>query len=223
MMACAFDSSSKRGGIVSRQRFVQISKEIFRKTIHLCSATIPFIASKSKSFVMIALCCALVVYSISEWLRLKGKEVFMISAITEAAARKRDENRFVLGPVTLVAGILCALFLWQPLPASIGIYALAFGDGLASLVGKVFGRVKVPLTQGKTAIGSLACFTAIFVSSFLAMFFSSYVPQGADITFIALKVAALGMIIEMLPLKDFDNILIPIVLGGFAQSQLLAM
>lgn len=197
-------------------------KEFIRKSIHLCSALLPFMLSKSHDVVVGLLIFALVFYCVAEFLRLKGVNVFLVSVVTEAAARKRDENKFVLGPVTLVIGILGAIFLWQPLAAAIGIYALAFGDGLASLSGKLFGRVKIPLTDGKSAAGSLTCFAAIFISTYLALYFA---PQAGvqDITLLALKIATVGMLIEVLPLKDLDNIVIPVVLGGLAQLQLFAM
>ena len=133
----------------------------------------------------------------AEILRLNGKEVFLISAVTEAAARKRDENKFVLGPVTLVLGIILSAILWEKLPAAIGIYALAFGDGLASLAGKLFGRIQIPFTEGKTVAGSLTCFSAIFISCYFACFFMF---QGqTDITKVSLIIAGAGMLIEILP------------------------
>ena len=79
----------------------------------------------------------------------------MISKITEIAARKRDENHFVLGPVTLVCGILLAALLLPLDCARVGIFALAFGDGLASLMGKLFGKITIPGAHGKTAAGSV--------------------------------------------------------------------
>lgn len=209
--------SRKYSGIISRQKFISLLKEIFRKSIHLCSAFVPCFLSAAYKPVLIILAAAAVLYSAAEILRLNGKEVFLVSAVTEAAARKRDENKFVLGPVTLVFGIIIASLLWKPLPASIGIYALAFGDGLASLSGKLFGRIHIPLTEGKTVAGSLTCFAAIFISCFAACSFSAVLPFSADRAFVSLAVAVTGMIIEVLPLKDFDNLLIPVALGGLAQ------
>ena len=199
--------SCKAIGIVKRQYLNDIKKEMLRKTIHICSAFIPLFIHYFKWPVLIALACAVCAYSVAELLRLKGITIPFVSAVTAAAARKRDENKFVLGPVTLSIGILICALLWQPLPASIGIYALAFGDGLASLSGKLFGKVQIPLTQGKTAVGSLTCFAAIFTSCFLA----------CRNSYVALVVASLGMFIELMPIKDLDNIIIPVALGGFAQ------
>ena len=200
-----------------------IAKETFRKSIHLCSALLPFMMTKARVQVVVFLVFILAFYCASEFLRLSGRDVFLVSMITRTAARKRDENKFVLGPVTLVVGILTAIFLWYPVPAAIGIYALAFGDGLASLSGKLFGKVKIPLTDGKTVAGSLTCFAAIFISTYLALYFSTEMRYGINITYISLLIASVGMLIEVLPLKDLDNIVIPVVLGGVAQFQLFAM
>ncbi|MCR5762086.1 MAG: phosphatidate cytidylyltransferase [Treponema sp.] len=204
------NSSCKTIGIIKRQYLNDIKKEVFRKSIHICSAFLPFLLNYLKWPVLIALGLAIIAYSIAELLRLKGITIPLISDVTAAAARKRDENKFVLGPVTLALGIFISALLWEPLPASIGIYALAFGDGLASLSGKLFGKVQIPLTQGKTAVGSLTCFAAIFTSSFIA----------SGNSYVALVVASVGMFIELMPIKDFDNIIIPIVLGGIAQHLL---
>ncbi len=196
-----------REGVVSRQYLNDIAKELFRKSIHMCSAFIPLFMGIAKVPVLVLLALALGFYVICESLRLKGINVPLVSEVTAAAARKRDENRFVLGPVTLCLGIILCSIIWKQKPASIGIYALAFGDGLASLTGKLFGRVRIPLTQGKTAAGSLACFTAIFISSFLA---------GGSAS-VSLILAGVGMFIELMPLKDLDNAIIPVLIGGLAQ------
>ena len=138
---------------------------------------------------------------------MRGVRVPLVSDITDMAARERDRGKFVLGPLTLVLGIfLCALLL-EPRAAAAGIMALAFGDGLASLAGKFLGNLHIPYTGGKTCAGSLMCLTAIFVSSFCVL--------GSART--ALATALCGMFLEALPLKDFDNLLIPITLGAIAQ------
>lgn len=196
-----------RKNIVSRQRFILIAKEIFRKSIHLCSAFIPLLLKYMYVPVLASLSLVTVIYIACEYAHFKGRHIPVISTITAAAARKRDENKFVLGPVTLSMGIIICSLMWEPLPAAIGVYALAFGDGLASLAGKLFGKIRIPLTEGKTAAGSLTCFSAIFISAFLT---------GGDAG-VALIVASAGMFIEVLPLKDFDNLIIPVALGGLAQ------
>lgn len=186
---------------------ISILKELFRKLIHLCSAFVPLFASFSKTLTLSFLGLSLVLYTTSEFFRLKGIRIPLVSKVTEAAARKRDENRFVLGPVTLVVGIMISLAMWKIEYATLGIFALAFGDGLASLFGKLFGRIHIPFTNGKTAAGSLTCFAAVLVSSFLVLGNSSE----------SLVLAFIAMILEMLPMTDFDNIILPVMIGGIAQ------
>lgn len=194
-------------GIEIKKRINALSKEIFRKSIHMCAAIIPFLLNIAYWPVIILLSLVLIFYCIAEFLRYKGKTIPVISAITAAAARKRDENHFVLGPATLALGILITALFFQPLYAAIGIFALAFGDGLASLVGKFFGRIHIPFSAGKTVAGSLTCFVAIFSSTFC-------LTQKA---FLSFAIAFIGMIIEILPLKDFDNLFIPIIIAAVSQ------
>lgn len=195
-----------KSNVIARKYINDIRKEIFRKTIHLCSALIPSLFAWSKNAVLCILCAVLFFYCIAEYLRIKGHSVFMISKITETAARTRDGDRFVWGPVTLSLGILITGFFFELPAASIGIYALAFGDGLASLSGKLFGVIILPCCAGKTVMGSLTCFTAIFVSSWAV----------SGNSFAALMLAIAGTVIELTPFKDIDNLLIPCILAAMA-------
>ncbi len=190
-------------GIIERQRLNALFKELFRKSIHICSSLIPFLLNLAYWPVIGLLFLALIVYTISEILRSKNINIPLISKVTEIAARKRDENRIVLGPITLVLGIILAALVLPLNCARVGIFALAFGDGLASLVGKLIGKITIPGAHGKTAAGSLTCFFAVFVSTFACC--------GNCLT--ALIVAFAAMFIEILPLADFDNLLIPPAIG----------
>ena len=191
-------------GIIERQRLNAIFKELFRKSIHICSSFIPLFLKFAYWPVIVLLILAVIVYTVSEILRARNINLPLISKVTEIAARKRDENHFVLGPVTLVCGILMAAIMLPLDCARVGIYALAFGDGLASLMGKLFGKITIPGAHGKTAAGSLTCFFAVFVSTFCC----------CKNCFISLCVALFAMFIEILPLSDFDNLIIPPVIGA---------
>ena len=140
-------------------------KELFRKSIHFCSAFIPLIDSWNHTFVLWALTGAVVMFCIEEFLRLNGHPVPLVSKITETAARKRDQGRFVLGPVTLCLGILTVLLVFPPMEAYLGIYALGLGDGIASLAGRFLGKNSIPYAGGKTIEGSAACFLIVFIEA----------------------------------------------------------
>lgn len=190
-------------GIIARQRLNSLLKELFRKTIHICSSFVPLFLKLAYWPVIILLFLVVTGYSVCEMLRMKGYSIPFVSKITEVAARKRDENKFVLGPVTLVIGILLAALILPLESARVGIFALAFGDGLASLTGKMIGKITIPGAKGKTVAGSLACFLAVYISTFCC----------CKNCFVSLIVAVCAMFIEVLPLSDFDNVLIPVSIG----------
>lgn len=193
-----------QSGILIRQKINSIFKEVFRKSIHICSSFVPFFLMIAYRQTIACLIAALMFYTVCEFLRLKNVSIPVISKITEIAARKRDENRFVLGPVTLVCGILISAYFLPLDCARVGIYALAFGDGTASLAGKLFGKVTIPGSHGKTVAGSLVCFFSVFVATFCC----------CQNCFVSLVVGVAAMFIEMLPLADFDNVLIPVAIGS---------
>ncbi len=198
---------SGRTGILIQKEANIIRKELVRKSIHLATAFVPLLLKYFYYYVILALTTVLVCYVIAEFFRYKGKKIVFFSFFTEVAARKRDENRFVLGPVTLAIGVILSALLFDEKSAAIAIYALAFGDGLASLAGKLFGKHEIPFCHGKTLEGSFTCFAAICISTYA-------VTQKA---LVSLIIAFFGTVIEVLPIKDFDNLIIPLILGFIAQ------
>jgi dolichol kinase len=193
-------------GTKPRTTSEEVRIEILRKSIHLLIALVPTLAWISAPATIALLAAGILVYSVCELLRMKGVQVPLVSRVTSRAARRRDAGKFVRGPITLGLGALLALLLFPFEAAAIAIYALAFGDGLSSLVGKLLGRIRLPLTGGKSLEGSLTCFTAVFIASSLV----SRDPLGS------LGVAAVAMVTEAAPLKDFDNIILPLVAGAAA-------
>ncbi|MDR2398183.1 MAG: SEC59/DGK1/VTE5 family protein [Spirochaetaceae bacterium] len=181
----------------------ELKTEVIRKSIHFLIALSPSMAAISRPFTLFLLMLGTVVYTLMESARLVGVEIPLISSLTTMASRSRDKGHFVLGPVTLGIGASLALLLYPDPAASIGIYALAFGDGLASLVGKLFGRIRPTFLLGKSLEGSVACFIAVF--------FAAYQVSGEYKT--AFLAAASATVAEALPLKDYDNLVIPLAVG----------
>ncbi len=186
------------------ERVDLILKEAFRKSIHISSAFVPLFAKYFFYETIIFLSVLTLLYTIFEFLRMHGKKIFLFSTVTSLAARKRDKGKFVLGPVALSIGVIASLLIFPLKPASIGIFALAFGDGLSSLAGKCFGKKALKLIPDKTIVGSLTCFVAVLLSTF---FLTLNIWQS-------LVLALIATVVEALPLKDFDNVLIPLVVGG---------
>jgi dolichol kinase len=194
--------------------------ELIRKSLHFLIGLSPILAAYHRTFTLILLASGTLAYAVMECLRQRGITIPLVSVLTVAASRRRDTGRFVLGPVTLGLGAILPLLLF-PLPiASIAIYALAFGDGTASLAGKFLGRIRPKFLFGKSLEGSIACFLGTFISVWLYTFFQnngslrtllglSTLPQLST----ALVAACTAVVVEILPIKDWDNIIIPMVVG----------
>jgi phytol kinase len=188
-------------------------RELVRKSLHMLIALVPSIANAiGTAAAMMLLAAGTLVYSYAESLRLSGRNVVLISWVTQIASRPRDRGRFVLGPITLAIGAMLALLLYPAPAATIAIYALAFGDSAASLVGSTAGTVRPRFLFGKSLEGSMMCFAAVFSVSALA--------TGNGLT--ALIIALAATVLEALPTNDLDNILLPAGVGLIASVVMVA-
>lgn len=181
----------------------ELKTEITRKGIHFMIALTPALTMVGRDFAAAMLTLGVIFYIYLESLRLSGVDVPFFSAIVRKASRRRDGNGFVLGPVTLGTGALLALLLLPETAAKIAIYALAFGDGVSSLVGRIFGHIRPAFLLGKSVEGSLSCFICVLLSSWC-------VCRDVKASFAA---AISTTICDVLPLGDYDNIVIPLVAG----------
>jgi dolichol kinase len=189
----------------------ELQTELLRKTIHMGIAVVPLAAEIHLQFTITALVMGILFYTWAEVQRLSGRSVLLVSGITRRASRLRDAEGFVLGPITLGLGALIALMLY-PVPAStLAIYALAFGDGFSSLVGKLLPSTVLPYTGGKTIAGSLACLTVVTAVSYSVVGLLPF----------ALLLGITATLIELFPLRDLDNILLPFGVGLLAHYILI--
>jgi phytol kinase len=185
--------------------------EVVRKALHLLIAFVPLLAGVDVRATMMLLAGGTLFYVFSERMRMEGCPVFLISDLTVIASREQHRGRFVLGPVTLGVGAMLSLLLYPSTAAAIAIYALAFGDGFASLAGKLFRSPAIPFTRNKTLAGTLACFTAVFLVTWkLTGSFS-----------IASVIAVSATMLELIPVRDFDNLILPVGTGFVAAYILL--
>lgn len=177
-------------------------KELTRKIIHISIALVPTIASWNFVAAVAILSSGILIYTINETARLNGRSGGFVSKLTVMAARPM-ENGFVWGPITLGLGALAALLYYPSPAATVAIYALAFGDGIASIAGKFLGRRAVIRIGEKTLVGSVACFIAVFISAYAVL---------KDIR-LAVISAATATILELVPVRDADNLIIPLGTG----------
>jgi dolichol kinase len=198
-----FVRPAERWKFQSTPAIARIQGEVVRKSLHLLIAIVPLLASINVLATLSVLAAGTIFYAFAEASRLRGRPILVVSDLTLIASREKDRHGFILGPVTLSLGAMLSLLLY-PLPAaSIAIYALAFGDGLASLAGTIFRGPSVPLLRGKTMAGSFACFAAVFLVTL----------QITNEPSAALVLAGTATFLEAIPAGNFDNIVIPFGVG----------
>lgn len=97
----------------------------------------------------------------------------------------------------------------QPHLAAIGIGVMAWGDGLAAIVGQKFGRHRYHIWgMTKSWEGSLTMFMASFVVSVLVFSFVS--GFGWPVWAIAVIIAAIATILEAFSKWGIDNLTVPL-------------
>ena len=181
----------------------ELKAELLRKSIHLLIALVPVLAAMNRSHTALLLMMGILFYAWAEALRFLGFSLPFISSVTSAVLRKWEAAYFALGPVTLGLGALLSLLLFPPPVAAAAIYALAFGDSAATLVGRFLGRIRPGFLAGKSLEGSLACFITAALATFLVL-------RDWKTALVAGLAAAIA---EALPIKDFDNLLLPLAAG----------
>jgi dolichol kinase len=191
---------------IVNEKYFSVGGEIVRKALHLLIAFVPLLAGVDLSATMMLLAGGTLFYVFAERLRIEGRPVFVISDLTIIASREQDRGRFVLGPVTLGVGAMLSLLLYPSTAAAIAIYALAFGDGFASLAGKLFRSPSIPFTRNKTFAGTAACFIAVLLSTW----------KLTGRLSIAFSVAVAATMLELIPIRDFDNLILPVGTGFVA-------
>lgn len=189
-----------------------IQTEIIRKAIHLLVALVPVIAAFNLYLAVGLLAGGTLLYVFAEKSRREGYSILFVSDLTVVASRDRDKGHFVMGPVTLGVGAMLALLLYPQAASAIAIYSLAFGDSVASLVGKSVRSIRIPLTGGKTLAGSLACFAVVSAVSYRL---TGDLPAS-------LIIGVSASVFEALSFTDLDNIVLPVGTGLVA-TQILTL
>jgi phytol kinase len=157
---------------------------------------------------------ALVPLAITAQFVLVGTGVIRDPAAVQAMSRTGDRREILRGPLYYgIVFILCTLVFWRTSP--VGILALMLmcgGDGLADLLGRRWGKAKLPFNPTKSWVGSLTFLLAGFAFAFVfvALFnqWGVLVPKldSAAILWKTALIAAAATIVEALPLRDIDNL-----------------
>ncbi len=192
-----------------------IEQRLSRKIIHIGTGPLFVICWNFFSAGLQArFLAALVPLAITFQFFLVGIGVMQDPAAVEAMTRTGDRREILRGPLFYgIVFVICTLLFWRESP--VGIVALMLmcgGDGLADIVGRRWGKAKLPFNERKSWIGSAAMFLGgwAFALGFVALFngmevFQPVLVMGSATLSITL-IALAATIVEALPLRDVDNI-----------------
>ncbi|HCN57641.1 MAG TPA: phosphatidate cytidylyltransferase [Exiguobacterium sp.] len=183
---------------------LQMQPETIRKWIHIAVGHWVFLALAWMEHWYVAI-TPLLFFTLINWITLK-----------RGTGRMNQVERVSYGTVYYpMALALLVLFFFEQEPMALvaGSMVLAWGDGLAALVGKRFG--KTFYTRGKirrSFEGSIAMFLASFLV--LTMTFLLYEEPAWLAVSYGFLLANIAALIEAVSYRDTDNLLIPLTIGA---------
>ena len=148
---------------------------------------------------------------------LIGIGVLKDEASVQAMSRTGDRREILFGPLFYgVIFVLLTIFYWYDSPIGIiALMSLCGGDGMADIIGRRWGKIKLPWSKTKSWAGSIGMFiggwslSALVIGIFLylGIFMGAYQSYIIPITVITLG----ATITEALPIKNVDNITIVVM------------
>jgi len=154
---------------------------------------------------------------------LVGLGVIKDEAAVKAMTRHGEPREILRGPLYYgIVFVVCTILFWRSSP--IGILALMMmcgGDGLADVIGRRFGAIKIPFNKEKSFAGSAAMFgggflfALIFVAAFNAWGYF-YQPVTFPSALYAIAIISLvATLVESFPFQDIDNITVTLAAISF--------
>lgn len=112
-------------------------------------------------------------------------------------------------PISLLILVIVTFLIEQPFIGAIGILILGYGDGLAAVIGKKYGKHK--LMFGKSVEGTITMFVTSLIVSFslLVIFTPRYV-------WLAVLIALFATVVEVVTPKGLDNLSVPLLTSAFS-------
>lgn len=136
--------------------------------------------------------------------------------LRRGVGRMHEVDRLSYGTVyyPLALAVLVVFFFEkQPMALIAGSMVLAWGDGLAALIGKRFGRTFYVRGETKRSFeGSIALFLASFlVLTVTFLYYDQPVWLAVSYGFLLANIAAL---IEAISYRDLDNLILPLTIAA---------
>ena len=185
--------------------------EVIRKSIHLCSLSIPiiyyFISREEALLLLVPVTAAFLAVDLLRYYNAATAKIFYSVFGWLLRSHEHDGGGKRLNGAThvLISATLCVL-VFPKLITITAFAVLIISDSAAALVGRRFGKRKF---LSKSAEGS----TAFFVSALIVIAATPKISTGAGEYPIAIVAAAIGTVVEALSFGIDDNLSIPISIG----------
>jgi len=141
--------------------------------------------------------------------------------LIKSMERERHINGYgtIFYPISLtILSMFCFSSLSYPYIGAISVLCMGYGDGVAAIIGKKFGRHNlVFLSANKSLEGCIAMFAISFLSA--AIILQLYGTSAIIIN--AILIACVSTCLEMFTPNGYDNLTVPIGVAVFAQIILL--
>lgn len=191
---------------------IDYKNEVIRKSIHLCSLSIPvvyyFISRELALSVLIPLALLSLLIDVGRFFYPPLKKVFYLFFGFLLRKHEKDENKKNLSGATYVfISAVVVVLLFPKIFVITGFAVLIIGDIFAALIGRKFGRHKF-------LYKSLEGTSAFFISSCIVVLLTPKLTNGIDEYLIGFVAVAFGAIAENLSSGWLDdNLTVPISVG----------
>ncbi|XP_020571721.1 probable phytol kinase 2, chloroplastic [Phalaenopsis equestris] len=148
---------------------------------------------------------------------LLGLGVWKNDAIVKSMSRQGDYRELLKGPLYYACTItLATTIFWRTSPIAVSaICNLCAGDGFADIIGRMFGKHKLPYNPSKSFAGTIAMAASGFLASILYMHFFAlfgYIEESWSLVLAFFIVSAASAMVESLPISSEldDNLTVPL-------------
>ncbi|CAL4897292.1 unnamed protein product [Urochloa decumbens] len=192
-----------------------LDQKLCRKLVHITVGLVYFLMCSDDVFARFLAPLIIIINIIK--VTVIGLGVVKDEGVVNSMTRHGDSRELLKGPLYYACAItLATIVFWRTSPISIAVICnLCAGDGVADIVGRRLGQVKLPHNPEKSYAGSIAMFMAGFIASVLWSMVAAF-----GVTSLA------AAVVESLPISTRldDNLTVPLasVLVGALVFYLIA-
>lgn len=189
--------------LISTEKFLDKCPETSRKVLHIMVGNVAFILPIFVTKEIMAFVAA-APFILLTFLMSPHTPIKSLRGKTSAAGHGMG-----LVYYTITWTILAYLFFDNMVVIAIGIFAMSYGDGFASIIGLRFGKKKYSVFgENKSYVGSTAMFVFTYIMMIVALLFYD-IAITSRILMVLVIIALVAAVVEALTPKGLDNLSVP--------------